>query len=79
MSEYLMAVYAVVQEWFQLRSFSQDLWKEVALTIFAAEFERLRIGALSCIFWDDLRKGEEWGGKLERDDDEVPTDVCSVM
>jgi hypothetical protein len=48
-----------------------------AMKTFAAGFERLRIGALSCIFWDDLR--EEWDGKLERDDEEVSTDVCSIM
>ena len=29
-SEYLLAVYAVVQEWIELRSFTQDLWREVA-------------------------------------------------
>lgn len=29
-SEYLLAVYAVVQEWVGLRSFTQDLWREVA-------------------------------------------------
>jgi hypothetical protein len=51
-----------------------------ALKIFAAGSEQLRIGALSCIFWDDVREEEEeWSGKPERDDDEIPTDVCSVM
>ncbi|KAI7344544.1 hypothetical protein KC320_g8778, partial [Hortaea werneckii] len=29
-SDYLMAVYAVVQEWIELRSYTQDLWHEVA-------------------------------------------------
>ncbi|KAI7194622.1 hypothetical protein KC363_g2019 [Hortaea werneckii] len=29
-SDYLMAVYAVVQEWMELRSYTQDLWHEVA-------------------------------------------------
>jgi hypothetical protein len=29
-SEYLLAVYAVVREWVELRSFAQDLWREVA-------------------------------------------------
>ncbi|KAI7245624.1 hypothetical protein KC319_g3163 [Hortaea werneckii] len=28
-SDYLMAVYAVVQEWMELRSYTQDLWHEV--------------------------------------------------
>lgn len=29
-SEYLLAVYAVVHEWMDLRSFTQDIWREVA-------------------------------------------------
>jgi hypothetical protein len=29
-SDYLMAVYAVVGEWMELRSYTQDLWREVA-------------------------------------------------
>ncbi|KAF2712349.1 hypothetical protein K504DRAFT_371948 [Pleomassaria siparia CBS 279.74] len=29
-SDYLLAVYAVVHEWMELRSFTQDLWREVA-------------------------------------------------
>jgi hypothetical protein len=29
-SEYLLAVYAVVQEWVELRSHTQDIWREVA-------------------------------------------------
>ncbi|KAL6705611.1 hypothetical protein ACN47E_006558 [Coniothyrium glycines] len=29
-SEYLMAVHAVVREWMELRAFTQDLWREVA-------------------------------------------------
>ncbi|KAI8930951.1 hypothetical protein NX059_011966 [Plenodomus lindquistii] len=29
-SDYLIAVYAVVREWIDLRSFTQDLWREVA-------------------------------------------------
>jgi hypothetical protein len=29
-SEYLLAVYAVVREWMELRSFTQDLWRELA-------------------------------------------------
>ncbi|KAI7101615.1 hypothetical protein KC340_g14431 [Hortaea werneckii] len=29
-SDYLMAVYAVVQEWMELRSYTQDLWHKVA-------------------------------------------------
>ncbi|KAI7462105.1 hypothetical protein D0860_02755 [Hortaea werneckii] len=28
-SDYLMAIYAVVQEWMELRSYTQDLWHEV--------------------------------------------------
>jgi hypothetical protein len=29
-SDYLLAVYAVVSEWIELRTFTQDLWREVA-------------------------------------------------
>lgn len=48
-----------------------------ALEIFAAGFEELRLGALACIFWEDLRE-EESGVKPGRDE-EIPTDMCSVM
>jgi hypothetical protein len=49
-----------------------------ALRLFAEGFERLRLGALACIFWEDLRE-EESGTKPRRDGDEIPTDQCSVM
>ncbi|KAF1362383.1 hypothetical protein EJ07DRAFT_174786 [Lizonia empirigonia] len=50
-----------------------------ALKLFAEGFEDLRLGALACIFWDDLRE-EEHGAKLQSDsDDEIPGDQCSVM
>lgn len=49
-----------------------------ALKLFAEVFERLRIGALSCIFWEDLREGES-GVNPKVDSDEIPIDKCSMM
>lgn len=50
-----------------------------ALKLFAEGFEDLRLGALACIFWEDLRE-EEHGAKLQSDsDDEMPGDQCLVM
>ena len=51
---------------------------EQAMRLFAEGFEGLRLGALACIFWKDLRE-EESGAKPKGDDDEPPTDQCSVM
>jgi hypothetical protein len=48
------------------------------LKIFAEGFESLRLGALACIFWEDLRE-EESGMKPRGDDDKIPMDQCSVM
>lgn len=52
---------------------------EEALKMFAAEFERLRLGALVCIYWGYLRE-EESGLKRRRinDEDDFPTDQCTV-
>jgi hypothetical protein len=49
-----------------------------ALKLFAKGFESLRLGALPCIFWEDLRE-EDSGMKPKGDDDEIPMDQCSVM
>jgi hypothetical protein len=50
-----------------------------AMKLFAKAFEKLRLGAIACVFWGDLREGES-GAKPERDDDdEVSMDQCSVM
>ncbi|KAF2821703.1 hypothetical protein CC86DRAFT_426064 [Ophiobolus disseminans] len=49
-----------------------------AMKLFAKAFEKVRLGALACIFWEDLREGET-GLKPEADDDEIPMDGCSVM
>jgi hypothetical protein len=49
-----------------------------ALKLFAEGFESLRLGALACRYWDDLREGET-GLKPKGDEEEVPTDQCSVM
>jgi hypothetical protein len=51
---------------------------EEALRLFAEVFENLRIGALGCAFWDDMRP-DEFGLKPEGDEDEIPTDQCSIM
>lgn len=49
-----------------------------AMKLFAEGFERVRLGALACIFWEDLREGES-GLKPEGDEDEIRTDQCVVM
>jgi len=49
-----------------------------AMRLFAEGFESLRLGALACIFWEDLRE-EESGVKPKGDDDEISTDQCLVM
>jgi len=49
-----------------------------AMRLFAEGFESLRLGALACIFWEDLRERES-GVKPKSDDDEISTDECSVM
>lgn len=49
-----------------------------AMRLFADGFEELRLGAFACNFWEDLRQ-EASGMKPRRDDDEWPTDQCSVM
>jgi hypothetical protein len=51
---------------------------EEALKICADVFEKFRMGAMGCIFWEDLRETED-GMKATRDGDEVPMDQCSVM
>ncbi|KAH8732228.1 hypothetical protein GQ44DRAFT_745478 [Phaeosphaeriaceae sp. PMI808] len=50
----------------------------VAMRIFAEVFEEMRMGVLACIFWENLRE-EESGLKPDVDDDEFPTNQCSVM
>ena len=49
-----------------------------ALRLFAERFENLRLGALACIFWEDLRE-EESGVKPAGIDHEISTDQCSIM
>ena len=51
---------------------------DAALKIFAACFERMRMGAMNCIYWDDLRDAES-GVRPSKEADEVPIDQCSVM
>ncbi|CAO2658337.1 Nn.00g060600.m01.CDS01 [Neocucurbitaria sp. VM-36] len=51
---------------------------EQAMRLFAEGFDSLRLGALACIFWEDLRE-EEYGMKPSADNDEIPADQCSVM
>ena len=51
---------------------------EQAMKIFAEEFESMRLGAYSCIFWKDLREGET-GMKARGSNDDIPMDQCSVM
>jgi hypothetical protein len=49
------------------------------MKLFAKAFEKLRMGAIACVYWGDLRE-EESGARPERDDDEeVSMDQCSVM
>jgi hypothetical protein len=52
---------------------------EEALRIFAEVFENLRIGTLGCIFWEDMRPDEDGAKPRSDDDDEIPTDQCSIM
>lgn len=53
---------------------------EDALKIFAAAFERLRMGALDCIYWEGLRQDESGLKRRGADDeDEFPADQCAVM
>ncbi|KAI8930952.1 hypothetical protein NX059_011967 [Plenodomus lindquistii] len=53
---------------------------EDAMKIFAAAFQKLRIGAIGCLFWDDLREDENGlRVKAVEDDDPVPTHQCCVM
>lgn len=49
-----------------------------ALKLCAEAFEKLRLGALACIFWEDLREGES-GVKPPKEHDELDVDQCSVM
>ena len=49
-----------------------------ALKIFAGVFEKLRLGLLACIYWQDLDE-EGTGKKPDRDPLEDPVDQCSVM
>ncbi len=53
---------------------------EAALKIFAEAFEKLRMGAMGCIYWEDLRE-EESGVKPSKGigGDEVPVDQCCAM
>ncbi|KAF2021946.1 hypothetical protein BU24DRAFT_446839 [Aaosphaeria arxii CBS 175.79] len=48
-----------------------------ALEICAKIFDTFRVGAKSCIFWEDLRM--EDGLKPQRDKDDIPDGQCSVM
>ncbi|ORX97348.1 hypothetical protein BCR34DRAFT_578009 [Clohesyomyces aquaticus] len=51
-----------------------------ALRMFAGVFEKLRLGVMGCIYWEDLREAES-GAKesAEDDEDKIPMDACSVM
>jgi hypothetical protein len=49
-----------------------------AMKVFAQAVEKMGIGALSCIFWEDLREGES-GMRTKHDEDEVLMDQCSIM
>lgn len=53
---------------------------DAALKVFAKQFEQMRMGAMSCVFWGDIRDGES-GLKVpkDEDEDEMPLDQCSVM
>ncbi|KAF2850423.1 hypothetical protein T440DRAFT_450249 [Plenodomus tracheiphilus IPT5] len=52
---------------------------EQAMRLFAEGFERLRMGMTGCIFWEDLREQESGLKAKEVEQDELPTDQCSVM
>lgn len=49
-----------------------------ALKLFAGAFEEMRLGALSCVFWEDLR-AEESGVKASKSAEGFPMDQCTVM
>jgi hypothetical protein len=51
---------------------------DAALKLFAEGFESLRMGAIDCIFWQDLRE-EESGMMPRAEADEIPMDDCVVM
>jgi hypothetical protein len=48
------------------------------LKLFAKGFEDLRLGALACIYWEDLRESES-GARDKGFEDELPGDQCAVM
>jgi hypothetical protein len=52
--------------------------EDKAMKLFAQAFEKMRTGAFSCIFWEDLREGES-GMRTKHDEDEVHMDQCSIM
>jgi hypothetical protein len=49
-----------------------------ALELFAEVFEEIRLGAMACIFWEDLQETES-DMKPKGDTDENSMDQCSVM
>jgi hypothetical protein len=51
---------------------------DAALKLFAKGFEDLRLGALACIYWEDLRESES-GARDKGFEDELPGDQCAVM
>ena len=51
---------------------------KAAMELFAEVFDSLRLGALNCIFWEDLDDGIPRKAP-KADDDEIPLDECLVM
>jgi hypothetical protein len=51
---------------------------DTALILFAESFESLRIGALACIYWEDLREDKS-RVKQRVEEDALPADQCNAM